>query len=164
MYILIMLYSKTCEYALRSLSYFVDKGEGAKASAAVISRETGVPGAYVAKIFQCLTQKGVLASSRGVKGGYSLKSDSSKIKLLDIIRAMDDLEKSPLSNCIMGLHQCNDKNPCLLHHTWADAKELMLKQLSRNSIADIAGLVDKFETGRCDRISLSPGMRALFAN
>lgn len=159
-----MIYSKTCEYAIRSLSYFVGRDKGTWVTVETISDETGVPGAYVAKIFQCLVQKNILESQRGARGGYSLRTDPSKLKLIDIIRALDDLERSLFSNCIMGLHQCNDRNPCPLHPIWMNAKERMLKKLSSCAVSNVADLVDKFESGRCDRITLSQSMRSVFAS
>ena len=158
-----MIYSKTCEYAIRSLGYFVDRGKDAWVTVETISRQTGVPGPYIAKIFQCLVQKNILLSRRGARGGYSLRMDPSKLTLIQVIKALDDIEKSPFSNCIMGLHQCNDRNPCPLHLIWMDAKERMLTKLSHHTVSDIACLVDKFESGRCDRVTLSEGMRAIFA-
>ena len=157
-----MIYSKTCEYAIRALSCFAGHSEKKWVTVEEVSREAGVPCPYVAKIFQCLVQKKILNSHRGPGGGYSLMMDPSKITLIKVIQALDDLEKSPFSNCIMGLHQCSDGNPCPLHHTWMKAKDKMLKKLSSCSISDVAGLVDKFEGGKCDRIMLSKSMRAMF--
>ena len=54
-----MLYSKTCEYALRSLACLASKGREAIKSASEIGEEAGVPGPYVAKIFQSLVRKGL---------------------------------------------------------------------------------------------------------
>lgn len=99
----------------------------------------------------------------GLRGGYSLRVEPSKLTLIKVIRALDDLEKSPFSNCIMGLHECNDRNPCPLHHIWMGAKEQMLKKLTKQTVSDIHGLVDKFECGRCERGVLSQGMRDMFS-
>lgn len=159
-----MIYSKTCEYAIRSLSHFAGLERGSWAAVEEVSHRTGVPRAYVAKIFQCLVQKGILNSHRGSRGGYSLAMSPSKVTLIKVIRALDDLEKSPFSNCIMGLHKCDDGNPCPLHPIWMKTKDKMLKKLSHSTILDVAVLVNDFEKGRCDRVTLSKGMRALFAS
>ena len=54
-----------------------------------------------------------------------------------VVQALDDLSKSPFSNCVMGLDKCNDKNPCPLHPVWVAAKDQMLSQLSTSTIPDI---------------------------
>lgn len=156
-----MLYSKTCEYAIRTLSCFVGRREE-WISVDEVSRKAGVSCPYVAKIFQCLVQKKILKSRRGPSGGYSLAEDPSKITLIRVIRAVDDIERSAFSNCVMGLHLCSDRDPCPLHHAWMKAKDEMLKKLTKCTISDVAGLVDQFETGKCSRSALSEGMRAIF--
>jgi DNA-binding IscR family transcriptional regulator len=50
-----MIYSKTCEAAIRALIYFADHPAAAAVSVKDVARETGVSPSYVAKIFQCLT-------------------------------------------------------------------------------------------------------------
>lgn len=156
-----MLYSKTCEYAIRALSYFPVHPENKRATVQDISAHSGVPAPYVSKIFQCLVQNGIVESHRGARGGYSLKIPASKISLMRVIRAMDDLEKSPFTQCIMGLHQCNDREPCPLHSIWADTKEKMMKKLSDKTVADVAHLVDKYDPNP-SRIALSESMRSVF--
>jgi Rrf2 family protein len=157
-----MIYSKTCEYAIRSLIFFANHPHQPSATVRQVSRETGVPQAYVAKIFQCLVHCKILRSLRGPAGGYSLAIPLSKLTLIKIVRAMDDLERSPFSNCIMGLHACNDRNPCPLHHIWTSAKEKMLEKLTRHTISDVVELTDKFDSGKHKRFTLSKKMRDIF--
>jgi Rrf2 family protein len=122
-----------------------------------------VPQAYVAKIFQCLVRSRILCSRRGPAGGYSLAMPLSKLTLLKIIQALDDLSKSSFSNCIMGLNKCNDKNPCPLHPIWAKAKEKILEELGHSTILDVAALGNKFRLGKQRRFTLSKRMRNIFS-
>lgn len=157
-----MIYSKTCEYAIRALVYF-NRNSAKPAKIHRVSRSSGVPNAYVSKIFQCLVRSGVLASERGPRGGYTLLIPPSRLSLMQVIQALDDLSRSPFSNCIMGLHQCSNHNPCPLHETWAAAKEEMLSKLNLYTIADIAGLLGRFRRGRASRLALSKKMRGVFS-
>ena len=79
-----MIYSKTCEYAIRSLVYFSDHSEKKSATVKEVSKESRVPSSYVAKIFQCLVQSRVLNSQRGPAGGYSMAVPASELTLLKI--------------------------------------------------------------------------------
>lgn len=158
-----MIYSKTAEYAIRSLIYFADHPEKSLATAKEVSKETGIPAAYVAKIFQCLVKSRILNSQRGPGGGCSLLVPASKLTLLKVVQSLDDLSKSPFSNCVMGLDKCNDKNPCPLHPIWSEAKDRMLAQLASSTISDIAALGDKFRWGRQRRFFLSKRMRGIFS-
>ena len=158
-----MIYSKTCEYAIRSLVYFSDHSEKKSATVKEVGNESRVPSSYVAKIFQCLVQSRVLNSQRGPAGGYSMAVPASELTLLKIFHALDDLSKSPFSNCIMGFDKCNDKNPCLLHPIWTKAKEEMLEKLAASTISDVAALGDKFRWGKQRRFTLSKRMRDIFS-
>ena len=158
-----MIYSKTCEYAIRSLIYFADHPEKDSATVKTVSRETKVPQAYVAKIFQCLARRRILSSRRGPNGGYALLIAPAKLSLIKIIHALDDLSQSSFSRCVMGLQKCNDRNPCPLHPIWVKAKEEMLERLGSSTISDVAVLGDKFKIGRQRRFLLSKHMRNIFS-
>ena len=158
-----MIYSRTCEYAIRALIYFADHPQAPSASVKEVSGESGVPQSYVAKIFQCLAQSGILRSQRGPTGGYSLTTPVSKLSLLRIVQALDDPKRSAFSNCVMGLEKCNDKNPCPLHHIWSRAKEEMLDKLAAATLSDVAELGDKFRWGKQRRSMLSKRMREIFS-
>ncbi len=157
-----MIYSKTCEHAIRALIYYADHPEISMAAVKDVGLETGVSVTYVAKIFQCLEKSRILSSKRGPGGGYSMLIPISKLTLLKVVQSLDDLKKSSFSNCVMGLDKCNDKNPCPLHPVWAQAKEKMLARLNSCTIADVAALGDKFRMGRHRRHKLSKRMREIF--
>jgi Rrf2 family protein len=158
-----MIYSKTCEYAIRALIYFADHPEISSATVKEVSKDSGVPATYVAKIFQCLVKSRILCSQRGPTGGYSLLIPASKLTLLKIVRSLDDLANSPFSNCVMGLDKCNDKNPCPLHPIWVKAKDQMLEKLDSSTIADMAVLGNRFRFGKQRRYVLSKTMRNIFS-
>ena len=84
-----MIYSKTCEYAIRSLIYFAHHPEKDSVTAKQVSRETKVPPAYVAKIFQCLSRSGILTSRRGPRGGYVLAKEPRRVTVSDVVRILD---------------------------------------------------------------------------
>jgi Rrf2 family iron-sulfur cluster assembly transcriptional regulator len=157
-----MIFSKTSEYAVRSLIYFAVHPKKDRATVKAVSRSTGVPQAYVAKIFQCLSQCGILLSQRGPRGGYALAVPASELPLLRVVQSVDDMSKSSFSNCLMGLEKCQDLNPCPLHEVWKKAKEEMLEQLGDSTIADVAKLGRKFRNGKHRRSILSKGMRNVF--
>lgn len=158
-----MIYSKTCEYAIRALIHFAGHPDTKLATVKDVSRDSGVPSAYVAKIFQCLVKSRILSSQRGSTGGYSLLIPATQLTLLKVVQSLDDLSKSPFSNCVMGFDKCNDQNPCPLHPIWAKAKDRMLEKLQSSTIADMAVLGDRFRYGKQRRTVLSQRMRDIFS-
>lgn len=157
-----MIYSKTCEYAIRALVCLARRGDQAT-PVRKVSEETGVSQAYVAKVLQCLARSRLLNAHRGPGGGYSPAFQPGEITLMRVVQSLDDPARSPFSNCIMGLDQCNDRNPCPLHPIWARAKEAMVRKLSHCTIADLMKLTGRFRTGRQRRFALSRGMREIFS-
>jgi Rrf2 family transcriptional regulator, iron-sulfur cluster assembly transcription factor len=159
-----MIYSKTCEYAVRALSLFSSQNGKQGVSIGEVSRRTKVPQAYVAKIFQALAKSGILVSRPGPGGGFTLNMKPKELTVLRVMQALDDPVESPFVRCVMGLQECNDRNPCPLHPIWSAAKEKMITCVSKCTVSELSGLVDKFPAGKGKRRTLSKKMRHLFKN
>ena len=56
---------------------------------AVVCRELGMPERFVLQIMRTLVNAGMLQSSRGVAGGYTLVKPAAKIILLQIVETID---------------------------------------------------------------------------
>jgi Rrf2 family iron-sulfur cluster assembly transcriptional regulator len=74
---------------------------------AEIAEITGIPAPYLAKIFQRLSEAGIVTSKRGYKGGVKLVRRPEEISLLEIDTAIDGaksgaqcelVEKTPRPN------------------------------------------------------------------
>lgn len=159
-----MLFSRTSEYAIRALGYLAIKDDKEVADASAISQGTGIPVAYVSKVCQALVRARILESKRGPKGGYTLHISPSKLTLLEIIESIDDLSKSSLTGCIMGLAECGEGNPCPLHHIWAKAKASMQEKLARKTLLDVVRVKGKPKARQRGRIRLSHQMRKVFGH
>lgn len=157
-----MIYSKTCEYAIRALSTIQSPKDKQGVSIGEVSRRSKVPQAYVAKIFQALAKSGILVSRRGPGGGFTLKIKPKELTVLRVMQALDDPAQSPFVRCVMGLQECNDRNPCPLHPIWSVAKEKMITCVSTCTVSELSGLTDKFPSGALRRKRLSRKMRHLF--
>lgn len=155
-----MIYSRTSEYAIRALGFIALEAE--PSGIREVSRKIGAPPAYVSKIFQGLVHAGILYSKKGAKGGYFLRADPARLKLITIIKAIDNLSQSPFSGCVMGFAQCGSKCPCPLHKIWAKSKKQMEKKLNDTTLLKIMNLTGRRKSGRRRRITLSKGMRHVF--
>ncbi len=157
-----MIYSKTSEYAIRVLVHFAKMNGGKSLKIRQVSRATGVPQAYLAKVLLCLVRKRFLKSEPGPTGGFSLQADLSKLSVYEVLAAVDDFPGSQFSSCVMGLNQCNDKTPCILHEAWVEAKNEILSILSKATIQDLVTHPSNFRFGSPKRITLSKSMRSIF--
>ena len=157
-----MIYSKTCQYAIRALGYLASLEGRRPATVMEVNAKTDVPPAYLAKIFQCLIKARILTSKSGPRGGYILKVNAARLTLLRVIKALDDAAESPLSNCVMGQTQCNDKNPCCLHGVWTKARGQISKTLARETISTAFGNKKGIYPRKNNRVILSRGMQKIF--
>jgi len=149
----IVIYSKTCEYAIRALVYLAGKEKGAFTMVSEISEETGVPGPYIAKIFQNLVKKEILKSLRGPSGGFAFKDNPEELSLKQVVMAIDDF--SQLDQCIMGLDSCSNDNPCPLHEVWSEAKEKINQHLERCRLTQLTKDVGKLKYRELNRARLN---------
>lgn len=153
-----MIYSKTCEYAIRALLYLATKNGKSLAMIPEVNRETGVPGPYLAKIFQCLARCGILESKRGPCGGFSLRKLPERISLFEIIEAVDDLV--PLVNeCIMGLDRCSVANACPLHFVWAKTRKQILNRLQASTLKRLTKKIGRVHYRELKRSRLNEALQ-----
>jgi Rrf2 family protein len=132
-----MLYSPTCQRALRALTYLARHADRGPILVREIAREEGFPQPFLSKIMHGLRTKGLVTSTMGPGGGYRLARPPDEIPVTDIITAMDgqqDLEKI----CIMGLDECSDEESCALHDHWVRFREEYLATISELTLADLA--------------------------
>ena len=103
--------SPTAEYALRAVVCLGARSSGPQTNHQ-ISEFTKVPAAYLSKVLQALCRAGIVASQRGLKGGYSLTRDMDEITLYEVVSALDPIKR---------IHTCPLKLPthsnelCPLH-------------------------------------------------
>ena len=87
------MFSQTVEYAMRAMVQLAAEAPEA-CTTHDIAETTRVPGAYLAKVLQSLRRAGLITSRRGVGGGVKLARPPKKISLLEVINAVEPLERS----------------------------------------------------------------------
>ena len=107
-----VIFSKKCEYGLQAVLYLATQPKGEVIPSDEIARKLSIPKEFVSKILQSLTESGIVDSKKGKTGGFFLAKDTSKIRLIDIVAAIDGLEM--FNNCVLGFPDCNPDNPCPL--------------------------------------------------
>jgi Rrf2 family iron-sulfur cluster assembly transcriptional regulator len=76
------------EYGLRCLLQIAKVGEGASLTIAELSDREGISAPNVAKIMRLLRRAGLVLSTRGKAGGYSLARPASGVRVLDVVNAL----------------------------------------------------------------------------
>ncbi len=139
-----VIFSKKCEYGLQAVLYLAARGTGEVIPADEIAKKLNIPKEFVSKILQNLTESGIVYSKKGKSGGFSLAKDPSKIRLIDIVAAIDGL--GMFNNCVLGFPECNPDHPCPVHHKWGELRTKAYNMLNDETI-------DKFKEKTLDKIS-----------
>src|SRR3990172_2199227 len=108
--------SQTGKYAIRAMVILAGRESTAPFDAAQISSQLSLPANYLAKILQVLARAGLLNSTRGIHGGYSLARPPDQITLLSIVEPFENALKRQA--CLMGRAECGRDVSCLMHSRW----------------------------------------------
>ncbi len=103
-----MRINKGVEWGVHACTLLAPLGPGKGLSLALLAEYHGVPAAYMAKQMQALSKAGIVRTSRGKTGGYSLARPASEISLWNIKAAIDGT--SPAFRCT----EIRQQGPCAL--------------------------------------------------
>lgn len=98
-------------------------------SAADVALRIGLAAPTVSKILKTLARSGLVASSRGAKGGYRLQCDPAEISVAQIIGAMDG--PIGVTECSTTRGICAQESACTMRANWLTINHLVLETLSR---------------------------------
>jgi Rrf2 family protein len=128
-----VIFSKKCEYGLQAVLYLAAHVENESViSADEIASKLNIPKEFVSKILQNLTESGIVYSKKGKAGGFALAKKPEKIKLIDIVAAIDGL--TIFNNCVLGFPNCNPDNPCPLHDKWGELRSKAYNMLTEENL------------------------------
>ena len=150
--------SQTAEYALRSV-VFLGSQVGQPVTTQRIAAATGVPVGYLSKVLQALGKAGLVDAQRGLRGGYALARRPDDVTMLDVINAVDPLERIAL--CPLG-RPVSEGHLCSLHRRLDEAIALVESLFRQTTVEQLVArqgpgqnplceLVQVVETGAIER-------------
>ncbi len=126
--------SKKVEYALIALKFISCKKENELTSAREICEKFDTPFDTTAKVMQLMNNHGVLNSIQGVKGGYALSKDLSKISYIQLTKIIEG--KSSLLGC-EGKANCSRKKSCNIMGPIQELNNKLTKYLDKISLEEL---------------------------
>ena len=109
-------------------------GEGPVLVKDVAKRE-GISQHYLERLFVQLMAAGLVNSTRGAKGGFTLAKPPAQIRVSEVIRV---LEGSPaLVQCVDDPEACARSRTCVTRDVWADIKIAMTGVLEATTLQDL---------------------------
>jgi Rrf2 family iron-sulfur cluster assembly transcriptional regulator len=107
-----------------------------------ISERQGISLSYLEQLFTRLRKNGLVSSTRGPGGGYSLSRPAHEIAVAEVVTAVD--ESVDATRC-GGRGDCQDGKRCLTHELWAELSDEIYRFLNEITLGD---LVDQGKTGQ----------------
>ncbi len=117
--------SQRGRYGLRALIQLASVRGGRLVTAAELAGQVGAPVKFLESVLQDLKRQGLLTSTRGIHGGYSLPRRPQDISLGEIVRALDGpLDASPclLETWPVACPGCADIANCKVHPALVELK------------------------------------------
>lgn len=101
-----------------------------------LAAETHLPLPMVAKILKLLAREGLLASHRGVKGGYSLARLPEEITMAEIVTALEG--PIALTECVEETGLCVHEAMCPSRSNWHVISRAVQRALAGISLAEMS--------------------------
>ena len=102
-----------------------------------ISLRQGISLVFLEQIFSRLKKNNIVVSIRGTQGGYKLNKDPSKIKIINILKAVDEEVKTV--KCKKDSKKgCNGKSTkCITHNLWDELEVHINNFFEKKSLKDL---------------------------
>ncbi len=89
---------------------------------------------YLPQVIAPLVKAGWVKSTPGPRGGYRLIVDLKDVSVLDVIEAIEGRIED--QGCVQRGIPCPEDDLCALHEPWQAARDAMLGQLAKATVAD----------------------------
>jgi Rrf2 family protein len=126
--------SQTAEYALRAVLRLARLPPGHLARVPGLAADLGIPANYLSKTLSQLARAGVLASTRGKRGGFALARPPHRLTLEEVVAPFEEMGRR---HCLLGEGACTDRDPCEAHAAWRAISDRMAEFFRNTTVADI---------------------------
>ncbi len=123
-------------YAVMAMADLAVNGSGEPVNLAAIAARQNISIDYLEQLFLKLRRSGLVESTRGPGGGYTLAKDSEEIRISDIVRAVDEplvvtrCQGDAIEGCVAG-------RQCLTHDLWSALGRQIQGFLSAITLGDV---------------------------
>lgn len=129
-----MLVTRETDYAIRTVLYLA-RDRDRVTSVAEIARNMQIPKSFLAKIVQRLVRHRILASIRGVTGGFRLAKRPAAISLLDILQAIQG--DTGINLCARDKRLCKRSRTCSVFPLWVNIRKDVERRLRQQTMDDL---------------------------
>ena len=132
--------SQKADYALMAMKHLAQKPGSPSTSAREIAEQYDIPLELMAKVLQRLVRAGLLVSTQGTRGGYTLSRASSSISVADVIEAIDG--PFTVTACSSENNDCDQYGKCSIRAPLWQIRERIAATLGMVTMAEMAANSD----------------------
>jgi FeS assembly SUF system regulator len=129
--------SKLTDYATVILAALAAEPEQVR-TATALAEQTRIAAPTVSKLLKQLQRAGLVASTRGLHGGYQLSRPATQISAAAILDALEG--PVALTDCSAGHGNCRIEATCRVSKVWQRLNLAIRRSLYEVSLAQLAGL------------------------
>jgi len=126
--------SEAASIAFHAMLFVAENTDG-PVSAKTIASALDVSEAHLAKVLQRLAGVGLLRSTRGPKGGFTLGKPAKKITLLDVYEAIEGALSS--ARCLFGTPIC-DRKQCIFGEILPEVSKRLREHMATKTLFQLA--------------------------
>lgn len=131
-----MILSRTTEYAIRLIFYLSDRQPLPQyVRIKDVAVDLDVSYYQLAKVANQLITNEILKSTTGPQGGIDLCDHAYSLSLSVVLDIFG--EKDIFDQCILGLPQCSDENPCPIHTVWGNTRKELKITFFEKTLGDL---------------------------
>ncbi len=128
------LLTRDTDYAARALAQ-INRNNGRVVCVSQLSAKLGIARPFLRSILQKLEKAGILTSTKGRQGGFTLRREAGKISLVDLIVVFQGEER--WLHCRTGARVCRNKAVCGLRKRLKALEDEFFARLAAITVADL---------------------------
>ena len=148
--------SRLTDYATVILAALAET-PGRVQTSACLADQTKLALPTVSKLLKQLQRAGLVASTRGLRGGYQLARAATEISAADLLDALAG--PFSITDCASGQGNCELEKSCRVGHAWQRLNVTIRRSLREVSLAQLAG----FDSNQPRVLALERDMKAAAA-
>lgn len=152
-----MKLSRTVSYALQATLQLAQADSQVPVPCSRLAAEGKMPERFLLQILRNLVAHGILGSTRGVEGGYTLERSPDEISLLEVIEAIE----GPLISAVPVGEGLPEGSRTKLEQALAEVTALARRELEAVKLADLLAPAGEYPGLREEEEPVQPFLRAM---
>jgi Rrf2 family transcriptional regulator, cysteine metabolism repressor len=138
-----MLFSTKAEYGVRLLVELGRRGDGRPVALASLAEAETLPLSYLEHLVAKLRDAGLVTSTRGAHGGYRLARPAEKIRMLEVVEALEgpvapmECFHADREGRVLCSHEFDGDRACATKMLWTKVHGGVTRALAGTTLAEL---------------------------